>query len=70
MIKHAIKLENELQEIKRVMGKTAHRINRSNIPKNTPYKKMKSGKDIIEQYKGLSIEEIESLYVDEEIEDK
>lgn len=48
------------------MGKTAHRVNRSNIPKNIPYKKMKSGRDIVEQYKGLSTEEIEDLYATDE----
>lgn len=48
------------------MGKTAHRVNRSNIPKNEPYKKIKSGRDVVEQYKGLSSEEIEDLYADDD----
>ena len=45
------------------MGKTNHRVHRSDIPRNKPYKK--SGKQNFDKYKGLSYDDIEDDYYDE-----
>lgn len=49
------------------MGKTVRRFGRSEVPKSKPYKK--SGKINIDQLRGLSAEELDKIYDEEDFDE-